>query len=179
MQNAIKGRQPCQCSCTEMRVAQVCKHQVLQKCASAFLVWSFVFIYRSFKSHFSEAKTTSAYGECFEVFRTHFWAAWTCVRFVFPFKQRSHSLDVNWRSQSGYILSLFLLNSLLSFCKDLCCSSATIPMSFKNIFRKRPANSNTDQDCKKLSNLIGHGQPWLSIFGQFDRTVHVMSNSPQ
>lgn len=117
MQNAIKGRQPCQCSCTEMRVAQVCKHQVLQKCASAFLVWSFVLIYRSFKSHFSEAKTTSAYGECFEVFRTHFWAAWTCVRFVFPFKQRSHSLDVNWRSQSGYILLFFLLNSLLGFAK--------------------------------------------------------------
>ena len=166
-----KFTQPCQCSCTETRVAQVCKHQVLQKCA-AFLVWTLVLIYRSFKSHCSEAKTTSAYGECFEVFRTHFWAAWACARFVFSFKQRSHSLDVNWRSQSGYILSLFLLNSLLS-------SSATIPMSFKNIFRKRPANSNTDQDCKKLSNLIGHGQPRLSIFGQFDRTVHVMSNSPQ
>ena len=48
---------------------------------------------------------------------TDFWAAWACVRFVFPFKQRSHSLDVNWRSQSGYILSLFLLNRLLSFAK--------------------------------------------------------------
>ena len=35
--------QPCQCSGTETRVAQVCKHQVLRKCG-AFLVWSFVLI---------------------------------------------------------------------------------------------------------------------------------------
>ena len=49
--------QPCQCSGTETRVALVCKHQVLRKCG-AFLVWSFVLIYRSFKSHCSEAKTT-------------------------------------------------------------------------------------------------------------------------
>ena len=117
MRSAIKGRQGSSLNpSAETRVTQVCKHHVLQKCG-AFLVWSFVLIYRSFKSHCSEAKTTSPYGECFEVFRTHFWAAWACVRFVFPFKQRSHSLDVNWRSQSGYILSLFLLDRLLSFAK--------------------------------------------------------------